>query len=135
MGQSRLYRAAPSFAVADVFETAEYYRDVLGFRFDGVWGNPPSFVMLDRDDVRVMVKQVPPEALATPAAKRSSEQIDMYLYATDVRALAHELKTKGADIVEGPVDRQIYNGRELIVRDLNGLVICFGQLLDEHPDR
>jgi catechol 2,3-dioxygenase-like lactoylglutathione lyase family enzyme len=134
MAQPRLTSAAPSFAVADVFETAEYYRDTLGFGFEGIWGNPPSFVMLDRDDVRVMMKQVKPEALPTHPASRSAEQIDMYLYATNVRALAEELKAKGADIVEGPVDRQIYPGRELIVRDLNGLIICFGQLLDENPD-
>src|ERR1700722_20116283 len=134
MAQPRLTRAAPSFAVADVFETAEYYRDVLGFHFDQICENPPSFVMLDRDDVWVMMKQVKPEALPTPAAERSGEQADMYVWATNVRALAEELKAKGADIVEGPVDRQIYNGRELIVRDLNGLVICFGQLLDENPD-
>jgi catechol 2,3-dioxygenase-like lactoylglutathione lyase family enzyme len=134
MTQARLTRAAPSFAVADVFETAEYYRDVLGFSFDGVWGNPPSFVILERDDVRVMMKQVKPEALPTPPAKRSGEQIDMYLYATNVRALAEELTAKGANIVEGPVDRIIYGGRELIVRDPNGLIICFGQLLDENPD-
>ena len=134
MAQPRLTRAAPSFAVADVFETAEYYRDVLGFRFDQIWGNPPSFVMLDRDDVLVMMKQVKPEALPTPAAERSGEQFDMYFWATDVRALAGELKAKGADIVEGPVDRTIYDGRELIVRDLNGLIICFGQLLDEYSD-
>jgi hypothetical protein len=82
----------------------------------------------------VMMKQVKPESLPTPAAKRSSEQVDMYLYATNVRALAEELKARGADIVQEPVDRVIYNGRELIVRDLNGLTICFGQLLDEHPD-
>jgi hypothetical protein len=134
MPQPRLTRAAPSFAVADVFETAEYYRDVLGFGFEGIWGAPPSFVILDRDDVRVMMKQVKPEALSTPPVKRSSEQVDMYLYATNVRALAEELTARGADIVEGPVDRVIYNGRELIVRDLNGLIICFGQLLDENPD-
>jgi catechol 2,3-dioxygenase-like lactoylglutathione lyase family enzyme len=134
MAQPRLTRAAPSFAVVDVFETAEYYRDVLGFRFDQIWGNPPSFVMLDRDDVVVMMKQVKAEALPTPAAERSGEQVDMYFWATNVRALAEELKAKGADIVEGPVDRQIYNGRELIVRDPNGLIICFGQLLDENPD-
>jgi catechol 2,3-dioxygenase-like lactoylglutathione lyase family enzyme len=134
MTQARLTRASPSFAVADVFETAEYYRDVLGFSFEGIWGNPPSFVMLDRDEVRVMMKQVKPEALPTWPAGRSSGQLDMYLYATNVRALAEELKAKGADIVEGPVDRVIYPGRELIVRDLNGLVICFGQLLGETPD-
>jgi len=49
----------------------------------------------------------------------------------DAAALAEELRGKGADIIEGPVDRQIYPGRELIVRDCDGRVICFGQLLDE----
>ncbi len=133
MAQPRLIEAAPSFAVADVFASAEYYRDVLGFRFDQFYGNPPSFVILTRDAVRIMLKQVAPEALPR-IEKRSSEQIDLYLYATNVRALAEEVRAKGAEIVEGPVDRQIYNGRELIVRDPNGLVLCFGQLLDEHPD-
>jgi catechol 2,3-dioxygenase-like lactoylglutathione lyase family enzyme len=131
MPQVRLTRVSPGFAVADVFATAEYYRDVLGFRFDQIWGNPPSFVMLDRDDVRLMIKQLAPDALPTPARKRSSEQFDAYIYTNDANALAQELRGKGADIIEGPVDRPIYNGRELIVRDCDGRVICFGQLLDE----
>src|SRR4030088_307483 len=114
MPQVRLTRVSPGFAVADVFATAEYYRDVLGFRFDQIWGQPPSFVMLDRDDARLMIKQVAGEALPTPAGKRSNEQYDAYIYTSDVTALADELGGKGADIIEGPVDRPIYNGRELI---------------------
>jgi catechol 2,3-dioxygenase-like lactoylglutathione lyase family enzyme len=134
MAQPRLTRVMPGFAVADVFETAEYYRDVLGFTFEGIYGNPPSFVMLDRDEVRVSMRQVKPEALPPRPVDGAEGPFGMYLYTNDVRALADELRGKGAEIVEGPVDRQIYNGRELIVRDLNGLILCFGQLLDENPD-
>lgn len=134
MAQPRLTQVMPGFTVADVFETAEYYRDVLGFSFSGIWGNPPSFVMLDRDDVRISMRQVKPEAVPARPAERADGPYDLYLYATDVRAIAEELKAKGAEIVEGPIDRTIYNGRELIVRDLNGLILCFGQLLDENPD-
>ena len=76
MTQARLTRASPGFAVSDVFETAEYYRDVLGFRFDLIYGEPPSFVILDRDDARVMMKQVAPEALPSPPAKRSNDPIE-----------------------------------------------------------
>lgn len=130
MSQVRLSRVAPGFAVADVFTTAEYYRDVLGFSFDQIWGNPPGFVILDRDQARLMIKQVAPEALPT-AVRRSDAQIDAYIYADDVTALADELRAKGADIVEGPIERQIYPGRELIVRDCDGRILCFGQLLDE----
>jgi catechol 2,3-dioxygenase-like lactoylglutathione lyase family enzyme len=129
MSQVRLSRVAPGFAVADVFTTAEYYRDVLGFRFDRIYGNPPSFVILDRDEARLMIKQVAAEALPT-VVMRSNEQYDAYIYADDVTALADELRAKGADIVQEPIDRQIYNGRELIVRDCDGRILCFGQLLD-----
>ena len=130
MAQARLTRASPSFAVADVFATAEHYRDRLGFHFDRVWGNPPSFVILDRDDARVMLKQVAADALPRPAESPSEEQYDMYLAADDVTALADELRERGATIIAGPIDRPIYNGRELLVRDCDGRILCFGQLLD-----
>lgn len=43
-----------------------------------------------------------------------------------VLALAEELRTRGADIVEGPVHR-VYDSRELIVRDCDGLVLESGE--------
>ena len=39
-------RAAPYFLVDDVFTTAEFYRDVLGFTFDEFFGDPPSFTIV-----------------------------------------------------------------------------------------
>jgi hypothetical protein len=43
-----------------------------------------------------------------------------------VDELATELRERGAEIIDGPEDR-IYNERELVVRDCNGLVLCFGE--------
>ena len=48
---------SPVLLVADVFETAEYYRDVLGFHFDQIYGEPPSFVIVERDGARLMFRQ------------------------------------------------------------------------------
>ncbi|HEY3886988.1 MAG TPA: VOC family protein [Caulobacteraceae bacterium] len=131
MAQARLNRACPSFPVADVFATAEYYRDVLGFSFDRFDGNPPSFVILERDAARLMFKQVAPEAMPRPADKRSLLQYDVFFEADDVTALADELRARGAEIVQEPIDRPIWNGRELVVRDIDGRVLCFGQRLEE----
>ena len=39
------------FVVDDVVKSAEYYRDVLGFSFNRYWGDPPCFVMVERDGV------------------------------------------------------------------------------------
>ena len=41
--------AAPYFLVDDVFATAEFYRDFLGFTFNEFFGDPPSFTIVERD--------------------------------------------------------------------------------------
>lgn len=120
---------APALLVTDVFQTAEYYRDVLGFGFDRIDGNPPSFVIVHRDGVRLMFRQ--PRNGAPPPSNETviPEFADVFLYVDDVEALAAELRAKGADIVHGPTHRPIWNGKELAVRDCNGRVLLFGQLL------
>jgi catechol 2,3-dioxygenase-like lactoylglutathione lyase family enzyme len=124
----RMMRSASYFLVDDVFATAEFYRDVLGFTFDEFFGVPPSFVMVQRDDVNIMFRQVwPPRApVARPNRTIMDETFDAYVYVSNVDQLATELRAKKADIIEGPVDR-IYDMRELLVRDCNGYVIAFGQ--------
>ena len=124
----RMTRAAPYFLVDDVFATAEFYRDVLGFTFDEFFGDPPSFTIVERDDVRIMFRQVRPAKAAVARPNRSvmDETFDAYVYVSDVEQLATELRAKKADIVEGPVSR-VYDMRELLVRDCNGYVLAFGQ--------
>ena len=124
----RLRRAAPYFLVDDVFATAEFYRDVLGFMFDEFFGDPPSFTIVERDDVRIMLRQVRPAKppVARPNSSVMDETFDAYVWVSNVDQLAAELRSKKADIVEGPVDR-IYDMRELLVRDCNGYVLAFGQ--------
>src|SRR5579863_5650956 len=125
---SRMNRAVPYFLVDDVFATAEFYRDVLGFTFDEFFGVPPSFAIVDRDDVRIMFRQVRPARppVARPNRSIMDETFDVYIYVSNVDRLAAELRAKRAEIVEGPVNR-IYKMRELLVRDCNGYVLAFGQ--------
>lgn len=124
----RVSSVAPYFLVDDVFATAEYYRDVLGFEFDHFFGDPPSFTIVQRDDVRVMFRQARPARppVARPNRSVMDETFDAYIYVSDVDELTSELRDKGADIVEGPVART-YHMRELLVRDCNGYVLAFGQ--------
>ena len=51
---------------------------------------------------------------------------DVYLRVTGVDVLTEELRTRGADIIDGPEDR-VYGQRELVVTDCNGLILCFGE--------
>jgi predicted enzyme related to lactoylglutathione lyase len=116
----RFKAAVPQFPVPDVVRTAEYYRDVLGFTIAGYWNSPPAFGIVRRDAVEVFFNH---DAHAAPWERAG---YDAYFHVDDVDELAEELKRNGADIVDGPEDR-IYEQRELVVRDCNGLILCFGE--------
>jgi len=51
---------------------------------------------------------------------------DAYIFISDVIALHEELKSLGANIVEGPVERP-YGRTEITVVDENGYQIVFGE--------
>src|SRR5258708_36320899 len=92
-GTCTMRRVVPYFLVDDVFATAEHYRDILGFTFDEFFGEPPSFTIVERDDVRIMFRQVRP---ARPPAARPNrsvmdETFDAYVYVSNVDPLATEL--------------------------------------------
>jgi hypothetical protein len=48
---------APYFVVDDVVATANYYRDTLGFQYERFWNEPPSFCMVYRSGVVIMLAQ------------------------------------------------------------------------------
>lgn len=119
----RFETTVPQFTVRDVVQTAEYYRDVLGFQIAGYWDTPPVFAIVRRDQVQLFFNRADQSDVRTGRAQGA---YDVYLRVTGVDALAVELRANGADILEGPEDR-IYEQRELVVRDCNGLILAFGR--------
>ena len=124
--------AVPQFTVPDLVRTAEYYRDVLGFQIAGYWDGervslvpdtPPVFAIVWRDQVQVFFNRADqPDVRIRPAEGAP----DVYLRVMGIDALAEQLRTRGADILDGPEDR-VYGQRELVVTDCNGLILCFGE--------
>jgi hypothetical protein len=129
MVQSVFLEAAPFLLVDDVVKSGEYWRDVLGFNLGRYFGNPPGFVIMQRNSARVMLRQVGAVS-ERPAAisniTRLPGALNLYIWISDVTALQDELKKRGADIVNPP---EAEDGRnEMLVRDLNGYLICFGEV-------
>jgi hypothetical protein len=60
------------------------------------------------------------------ARTRARGAYDVYVRVAGVDALFTELRERGADILEGPSTR-VYDQREFVVRDCNGLVLAFGE--------
>lgn len=132
IGQAVFLDTSPYFLVDDVVATAEYYRDKLGFQFRAFFGEPPAFVIVKRNTTRLMFRQ--PSPAHRPAAHSNvailPHAFDAYIWVSDVDALASELKDRGADVISGPYDNDDDGGRrEMLVRDLNGYVLCFGRVL------
>ena len=122
----------PHMAVPDVVHTAEYYRDTLGFEIAGYWdgeevhhdpGRLTMFGIVKRDEASIHFNR---GRQASPASRLSEGAYDLYINVVNVNSLADELRSRGAQVIDGPEDR-VYGQRELIVRDCNGLVLAFGE--------
>ena len=124
MSTSTFRLIVPQFTVPDVVRTAEYYRDVWGFRIAGYWQDPPVFAIVERDGVELFFNQARPGT--TPRTGRVEGGYDVYLHVRDLDVIATDLAERGAEILEGPVQRE-YGQRELVVRDCNGLVLALGE--------
>jgi hypothetical protein len=55
---AKLPGSAPVLFVRDVYAATDHYRDAMGFSFEKLFGEPPSFAILKRDNMYVMVKQI-----------------------------------------------------------------------------
>jgi len=121
----RFLGIAPYFVVDDVAASAAYYRDVLDFRFDRLWGEPPCFVIVGRDGVEIMLKSVgePGHARPNRTAHRETSW-DAYLWVRDLDGLYRELRARQAKVVREP-ETAVYQTARIRGRGLQRLRALF----------
>ena len=130
---AKLTAICPTFVVKDVVATAEYYRDVLGFKILGYFLDPPVFAMVARDSAEIHFGKIDANLEAAPnSLRRKGLGTDAYIWTNDLHALHAELRERGANVTEGPIQR-VYNCLELVVEDLNGFRLVFAMDY-EHPN-
>ena len=130
-----LWSIAPYFVVDDVVATANYYRDNLGFTYERFWNEPPSFCMVKRGGIIVMLAQLEQTGVMRPNRTVDPEggAWDAYIWIDDADALLAEFKLKGAN-VSREIRDQPYGCRDFEVRDVDGYVLCFGHdLMADKP--
>ncbi len=124
----RLTASAPVLLVKDVQAAADHYRDVLGFSYERFWGEPPSFVILTRDGLYLMLRQADDPRHIVPHWTVSKNLCDVYFWVRHVDALHAQLSGRGAKIDYGLCD-QPHGCREFGVQDLDGHDIAFGEVI------
>lgn len=110
--------------VRDVMESAEFYRDKLGFRIDFVYGNPPNHAAVSRsdwtgDNVTIRLD-------AVPSNRELNFSGNIYIFTDSGLKRLHRLyRDSGVEIVSRP-QTQPWGMLEFAIRDCNGYVIMFG---------
>src|SRR5262249_11398766 len=89
--QSNMAPWAFVLAVPDIDRSAQYFRDVLGFRIS--WENATDWRLVERDGVRIMLGQCPTDM--HPSALGSHNWFG-YLEVEDVDSLYGEFTARGA---------------------------------------
>jgi uncharacterized glyoxalase superfamily protein PhnB len=131
MGKSA-WSASPVLGVPNVREAAEYYRDVLGFGLDPADVFQPSseepggvYAIVKRPGawIHFQIRRKP----ALPRV-RAKIELDAYVYVDDVDGLYADLQRRGAVVLQPPVVLP-YGLREMVVEDLNGYRVAFGEFV------
>jgi GNAT superfamily N-acetyltransferase len=121
MGDERISirSSEPIFPVADVLATVRYYREVLGFAEEWVWGEPPDFGGVRWGKVGAMF------ALQTgPSAMIGGQWHSFFVEGIDA---LHSLHRRNGATIHSPLEAKPWGLREYTVRDLNGHYLRFGQ--------
>jgi uncharacterized glyoxalase superfamily protein PhnB len=130
-GDRHFFGVIPVFLVDDVTMTAEFYRDVLGFEVDFVYGDPVIYASVSRDDAIInFSRSDPPGRRNGVAVAGPGNGTDVYIVVSDIDDLYDELKLHGAKVLMEP-DTYDYGMREFKIEDVNGYHILFGEETEE----
>lgn len=134
-GERHFYGVLPVFLVDDVIETAEFYRDALGFEVNFIYGEPANYASVSRDDAIInFALSDPPGRRNSVSASGPGNGVDAYIVVSDVDDVYEELAHHGASTLGGPQSYD-YGMREFIVEDINGYrLIIAEEVEDEEHD-
>lgn len=112
--------SATVLPVDNVMDTAEYYRDALGFTIEFTYGDPPYYAIVNRDDaVTIHFSEREDTRSKIPPCS-------IYVLVADVDAVYEEYRSRGLEIFAPPEDQE-YGMREFELSDVNGHFLVFGQ--------
>jgi uncharacterized glyoxalase superfamily protein PhnB len=126
----RLYKSAACFPVADIGATVRWYEERLGFKsYPFPKSEPYAFASLVRDDVEIMLQRIDGYEKPDLYSLRGDAGVwDAYIRMEGVREL-YDLIRERVSVIR-PLKKQFYGDWEFEVKDLNGYVLVFSELIE-----
>ena len=126
----RLSSSAPCFPVADVDDTMRWYEQQLGFEVHPFPEKAPhAFCILVRDQVEIMLQRIEGYQKPDLYKKRAGGVWDTYIRMRGVNEFYESLRDK-VEILR-PLQKQPYGDSEFEVKDPNGYVLAFSELVGD----
>ena len=113
----------PILHVKDVRASIDHYVNVLGFKKDWEWENPPTFASVSRDHVSIFFCQ----------GAQGNAGTWMSIFVDDVDELHEEYKKSGATIRQPPTNFP-WGMREMNIEDPDGHRLRMGTETHDPPD-
>jgi len=113
----------PIFPVKSVVETANFYKEKLGFNINGIWENP-SYGVVSRGDVIIEFGEGRKEYAGSGICIVRVENAD---------AVYNEWKLKKVEFV-GDFAERYYGSKDFRVKDNNGNMLIVGHALENQNE-
>ena len=128
MTKAKITANAPVLLVKDLPKSLAYWRDKLGFTDQKVFGHPPNFAMVKRDDFTVMLAQVEADKTFVSNWHIVEKMWDVYFWVDDAEAIYAEFQASGA-IIDYTLYVAPHGVKEFGIQDLDDHDIAFGEII------
>ena len=126
-GPKHFFGVVAVLLVDDVEATVGWYREALGFEADFLYGQPPSYASVSRDDAIINFSQsVPAGRRNGVSAAGPGNGTDLYIVVADINDLYADVVASDVKVLMQPGDYD-YGMREFKIEDMNGYQIIFGE--------
>jgi len=115
---TRFQCCSPILSVNNLLRSRDFYVKKLGFKVSFEWGNPPSYIGIERDDVTLHLSDA-------KQSKHDSGKCNINIVTNEVDRYFSRCQQLGVDIIIEPTDRE-YGMRDFGIKDIDGNILNFG---------
>ena len=125
---------AAVFACEDIYKTAIFYEDKLGFKSTHLDDEAMPHIKLVRDNIAIVL--VKGSGDITKPARNFGIKYDMYIYCSEPFLLHNEVAGNGIKIVEdlpeAKAAQALSTNRQFVFEDIDGRHICVSQYIESN---
>lgn len=125
---------AAVFACEDIYKTAVFYEDKLGFKASHLDDEAMPHIKLTRDNIAIVL--VNGTGAVTKPLREFGIKYDMYIYCSEPFLLHNEVAGNGIKIIEdlpeAKAAQSMATNRQFVFEDIDGRHICVSQYIESN---